>query len=61
MVSEAHLYKLFLFWFELIGPGDQKTLVCDLEDVFVIGCRTDGEVDLGIETLSICEEKGTDG
>lgn len=40
-----------LFWSELIGPGNQKTLLCDLVDFCVIGCRTEGEVDHGIEAL----------
>lgn len=42
---------MFLSWFELTGPSDQKPLTCDLVDVCVIGCRTEGEVDHGIETL----------
>ena len=49
--SVAHLQNMFLLWFELIGLGDQKTLMCDLVDVCVIGCRAEGEVDHGIETL----------
>lgn len=48
---------MFLPWFELISPGDQKTLLCNLVDVCMIGCRTEGEVDHGIETL----KKGGDG
>ncbi len=48
---------MFLFWFESISPGNQKPILCDLVDVCVVGCRTEGEVDHGIETLSICGEK----
>lgn len=52
---------MFLLRFELIGFGDQKTLLCELVDVCVIGCRTEGEVDHWVETLSICGEKAVMG
>lgn len=55
-LTEAHLKKVFLFWFEVIGHGNQKPLLCDLVDVCVIGCGAEGYVDHGIETLSICGE-----
>ncbi|TNN39980.1 hypothetical protein EYF80_049856 [Liparis tanakae] len=31
---------------ELIGPGDQKPLLCELVDFCVIGCRTEGLVQM---------------
>lgn len=52
---------MFLLWFELVGPGDQKTVMCDLVDVRVIRCRSEGEVNFWIEILSINEDKGGDG
>ena len=55
-LTEAHLEKVFLFWFELIGPGNQKPLLCDLVDVCVIGFGAEGEVDHGIESLPVCGE-----
>lgn len=54
---EAHLQNIFLFWFEFAGLGYQETLLCDLIDVCVIGCGIEGEVDHGIETLSVFGEK----
>lgn len=43
---------MFLLRFELIGLGDQKTLLCDLVHVCVIRRGTEAEADHGIETLS---------
>lgn len=45
---------MFLFWFNLIGSGDHKPFPCDMVDVCVIGRGTEGEVDHGVETLSVC-------
>lgn len=50
-VIEAHLKNVFLFWFELIGSGNQKALLRELVDVCVIGCTVEGEVDQGVVAL----------
>lgn len=48
-----HLQVVPLLWFEFIWLRDQKTLLCNLENVCIIWRGTEGEVHFRIDALSI--------